>query len=191
MGKANGRILRQAALAALAALLISGTVFAAGEKVEHALVGSIEKVDKGAKTLVVKTADGTEETLKLIDRTTVRGLKGAARATDLAGREGEHVVVRYSVEGADKTALAVKRLGRATPKVAEGTVRSVGKGTRTVVVKTGDGAEETFHLADRAAVDSGEGVAEGSEFAGREGEHVTVYYTEEAGRKIAHFIKRI
>ena len=44
------------------------------------------------------------------------GLKGAIKPVDLAGREGEHVVIHYSVEGADKIAVAVKRLGRPTPK---------------------------------------------------------------------------
>jgi hypothetical protein len=176
---------------ALAALVGITPVFAAGGKVEHALVGSIEKVDKESKTMVVKTADGTEETLRWTERTTVHGLKGTTKAVGLAGREGEHVVVHYSVEGADKTALAVEHLGRATPRVAEGTIKTVGKGTRAMVVKTGDGTEETFHLAERATVDSGEGIARGSESIAKEGEHVTVYFTEESGRKVAHVIKRL
>jgi preprotein translocase subunit YajC len=175
---------------ALTALVGATAGFASG-KVEHALVGSIEKVDKEGKTLIVKTADGTEETLKWTERTTVDGLKGAAKAVDLAGREGEHVVVRYSVEGADKTAVTVKRLGRATAKVAEGTIKSVRKGARTLVVKTGDGTEQTFHLAKRASVDSAKGIARGSESAAKEGEHVTVYFTEDAGRKVAHLLKRL
>jgi len=58
----------------------------------------------------------TELTIKWTERTTVDGLKGAIRPVDLAGREGEHVVIHYSVEGADKIAVAVKRLGRPTPK---------------------------------------------------------------------------
>jgi len=178
-------------LAALAALLTVASVFAGGTKVGHALAGSIEKVDQGAKTLVIKKADGTEETLKWTEHTIIRGLKGAAKTVDLAGKEGEHVVVHYSVEGADKTAVAIKHLGRATPKVAGGTIESVGKGTRTLVVKKGDGAEETFHLADRAVVDAGEGLARGGESVGKKGAHVTVHRTEEAGRKVAHVIKRI
>lgn len=178
-------------LATALTLLLAAVAFSATPNVEHALVGSIEKVDKGTKTLVVKTADGTEETVKWTERTTVRGLKGAGRAADLAGREGEHVVVHYSVEGADKTARAIEHLGRATPRVAEGTIKTVGKDTREVVVKTANGTEETFRLAERAAVDSAEGVARGSKLAAREGEQVTVYYTEEAGRKIAHVIKRL
>lgn len=156
MRDVNSKFVRQSILIVLTTLVSAATLFAAVARVEHALVGTIEKIDKPTKTLVVKTADGTEETLKWTERTTVDGLKGATKAVAFTGREGEHVVVHYSVEGADKTAVAIKHLGRATPKVAEGTIKTVGKGTRTVVVKTGDGAEVTFHLAERAAVDSGE-----------------------------------
>ena len=59
------------------------------------------------------------------------------------------------------------------------------------MVKKGDGAEETFHLAGRDVVDAGEGLARGGESVGKKGAHVTVHYTEEAGRKVAHVIKRI
>jgi hypothetical protein len=48
-------------------------------------------------------------------------------------------------------------------------------------VKTGDGAEETYHLTADAAKESGKGLDK----AGK----VTVYYTEEGGKKIAHFFK--
>jgi hypothetical protein len=166
-------------------------VFPAVAKVEHAIAGTIEKVDKETKTLVVKTVEGTEETIKWTGRTTVDGLKVAAKATDLAGREGEHVIVHYSVEGADKTALGIKHLGQTAPKVTEGTIKSIGRGSRDVVVKTREGAEETFHVADRAAVDSSKGIARGTASAAKAGEHVTVYYTEQAGRKVAHLIKRL
>jgi hypothetical protein len=45
-----------------------------------------------------------------------------------------------------------------------------------------NGTEETYRLGDSAAKDS----AEGSERSAK----VTVYYTEDAGHKVAHFFKR-
>lgn len=75
--------------------------------------------------------------------------------------------------------------------MAEGTIESVGMGTRTLVVKTGDGDEETFHLAGRDVVDAGEGLARGGESVGKKGAHVAVHYTEEAGRKVTDVTKRI
>jgi hypothetical protein len=40
------------------------------------VVGTIQKVDAAGKTILVRTADGTEETLKLTDRTVVRSAEG-------------------------------------------------------------------------------------------------------------------
>jgi len=48
------------------------------------------------------------------------------------------------------------------------------------------GAEETFRLTGRAARDVGKGIGEGAEKSAK----VTVYYTEEAGHKVAHFFKK-
>lgn len=50
-------------------------------------------------------------------------------------------------------------------------------------MKTADGAEETFRLSDRAAKDAGKDIATGAEKTAK----VTVYYTDEAGHKVAHF----
>ena len=61
------------------------------------------------------------------------------------------------------------------------TVKAVDRGTKTVVVKTANGDDETYHLAGSAAKETGKGL----EKTGK----VTVYYTEESGKKIAHFFK--
>ena len=45
---------------------------AAAEDVVHAVSGIVKSVDKASKTVVVKTADGTEHTIKWTDKTTVR-----------------------------------------------------------------------------------------------------------------------
>src|SRR5216683_343530 len=142
---------------------------ARAQDVTHVVSGTIEKVDAGAKTIAVKTADGTVETVKFTDKTTVHGLKDAANGADLAGKEGGHVIVRTTGEGAEKTAHSVEWLGDKTVHTTEGTVEDVGKGTKTVAVKTADGTKEAFEVS----------------------EHATVYYTEEAGKKVAHVFKHL
>jgi hypothetical protein len=99
------------------------SVLVAQSQIEHAVVGSVRKVDRGAKTITVKTADGSEETLKYTERTTAHGFRRGVKAAGQAARGGEQVVVRYSGEGAAKTATAVEGLGRAASSVAEGTVK--------------------------------------------------------------------
>ncbi len=157
----------------------------------NVITGTIEKVDSGAKTIAVKTADGTVETVKFTEKTTVHGLKDAGKGADLAGKEGGHVIVHTVGEGADKTAHSVEWVGDKTVHTTEGTVEDVGKGSKTVAVKTADGTKETFVVADHATVDTGKDVARYSARGAKKGEHVTVYYTEEAGKKIAHVFKHL
>ncbi len=166
--------------------------------VEHAVAGTVTKVDSKARTIVVKTADGAEEAFKFTAHTAMRAAKGGGELakkgavdTYLVGKEGTHVVVRYTGEGAEKTATAVDDFGKDAFQTSKGTVTKADKAGRTVTVKTEDGAEETYHVAKDASVDTEHGVVKGSEYAAKEGEKVTVHYTEEAGSKVAHFIKHM
>ena len=68
--------------------------------------------------------------------------------------------------------------------MSEGTVTKVDKAAHTVTVKTKEGAEETYDLSKDAVIDSGKGIVKET----KEGEKVTVHYTEEGGKKIAHFL---
>lgn len=56
---------------------------------------------------------------------------------------------------------------------------------KTLAVKTADGTEDTFRLSGHAATDAGKDIAKGSEKSAK----VTVYYTEGAGKKVAHFFE--
>jgi hypothetical protein len=157
----------------------------------HVITGTVEKVDAGAKTIAVKTADGTVQTAKFTEKTTVHGLKDGAKGADLAGKEGGHVIVHTTGEGAEKTAHSIEWFGDKTVHTTEGTVEDVGKGTKTVAVKTADGSKEAFEVSDHATVDTGKAVGRYSAVGAKKGEHVTVYYTEEAGKKIAHLFKHL
>ena len=170
--------------------MLAGQAMAA-EDVTHAVAGTVSKVDKASKTLVIKAADGTEHTFKYTEKTTVRGAKDASKDAKnsmldayMDGKEGTNVIVHYTEKGADKTAVAVEDLGKDGVKVSEGTVTKVDKAAHTVTVKTKEGAEETYDLSKDAVIDSGKGIVKET----KEGEKVTVHYTEEGGKKIAHFL---
>jgi hypothetical protein len=152
------------------------------------LVGVVIKVDSAAKTVVVKAADGTEHTLHFVKRTTVHGAEAtAAGAKDVFNgvKEGGEVAVHYTAKGAEETAEEVDNIGKDGLKAAEATVTHIDRGAKTLAVKTADGAEVTFRLTDSAAKHAGKDIKEGAEKTGK----VTVYYTEEGGRKVVHFFK--
>lgn len=156
----------------------------AADDVDSAVAGTVKSIDKGAKTAVVKTSEGTEHTFHFVDRTVEHGAEATAKGTKDAFqdvKEGDSVVVHYTVKGTEKTAEEIDHVGKGGLKTSEVVVKSVDRGAKTVTVKTAQGGEETYHIADRAARESGKGL----EKAGK----VTVYYTEDAGKKIVHFFK--
>jgi hypothetical protein len=162
-------------------------IFAADDVVT-AVEGTVKKVDAGTKTVVVATADGTEHTVHFVSKTSVHGWDAAdAGAKDgMHGvKEGSHVVVHYTVKGTEKTAQEMDRIGDGGLKVSEGTVSKIDRGAKTLAVKTADGAEASYKITDHAVVDAGKDVGKSVEKASK----VTVYYTEEGGKKVVHFFK--
>ncbi len=119
------------------------------------------------------------------------GVKTAAVETYMAGKEGTRVVVRYTEKGADKTAVGVEDFGKDALKESKGTVTHVDKAARTVAVKTEDGAETTYTVSKDATIEAGHGIVKGSEWTAKEGDKVTVHYTEEGGKKLVHLFKPI
>jgi hypothetical protein len=154
-----------------------------------AVRGTVEKIDSTAKTIVVKAADGTEHTFHFVARTAVHGGEkaGAATTESFHGlKEGSEVVVHYTAKGGEETAEEVDHIGEGGLKKTEGTITHLDRGAKTVTVKTADGTEQTFRLTDHAADDAGKDISEGAEKSGK----VTVYYTGQAGHKVAHFFSK-
>jgi Carboxypeptidase regulatory-like domain len=156
----------------------------------HAVDGTVKKLDAGTKIVVVETKDGTEHSFHYGSDVTVAGGKDTKKgAVDAAHgvEEGSRVAVHYTVVEGKEKAHEIDNIGGDGLKATDGTVSHIDRGAKTIAVKTADGGEETFHLTDRAAKDTGKDVAEGAD----KSEKVTVYYTEKAGVKTAHFIKSI
>ena len=96
---------------------------AVAEDVVHAVSGIVKSVDKTTKTMVVKTSDGTEHTVKWTDKTTMKGIDASGKAVASSSvdtydglKEGTKVSVKYTEKGGEKTAVAVKDASKATAK---------------------------------------------------------------------------
>lgn len=99
-------------LAGLLVFAVGLTQFAVAQDVAHFVSGVVKHVDKDTRTMVVKTADGTEQTVKYTDKTTWKGTKAAGEGI----AEGSKVSVKYTEKGGEKTADAVKVAGEKTGK---------------------------------------------------------------------------
>jgi hypothetical protein len=179
----------------LAISLVFGSLFAFASLLEaaeavSATEGTVEKVDRAAKTVLVKAADGTEHTFHLVGRTVVHGAQATHRGADAAAgdlREGSEVVVHSTKKGTEETAEEIDHVGKDGLKASEGTVTGFDRAARKMTIKTADGTEETYRLSEHAAQDAGKD----TEDAAKKSAHVTVYYSEEAGHKVAHFFKSL
>jgi hypothetical protein len=101
-------------------------------------------------------------------------------------KEGTEVVAHYTSRGTDDTALEIDKVGKDGLKTTGGTIKDIDRDGKKLIVKSSDGVESSFRLTDRAAKDGGKGISKGVET----GTKVTVYYTEDAGQKVAHFFEK-
>ncbi len=176
--------MRTIAMAALALALASAAL--ADEDVVSAVHGTVVKIDEGTKIVVIKTADGTNRSVHFVDKTTVHGAELSAHGASDSWHglaKGSEVVAHYTERGTEDTAVEIDKVGIGGLKTVKGTVTDIDRGGKKLVVDTGEGAKKTFELTDHASADAGRGIAKGTV----KGSKVTVYYTEDAGRKMAHF----
>jgi len=177
----------------LPALLLAGFAVSplhADGDVVSAVHGVVTKVDAGAKTIGVKTADGTEHTLHFVAATTVHGAQATATGAKDSFRgltEGSEVVAHYTKKGTEETAVEVDKVGKDGLHAVDGTVSDVSADGKTVVVKAADGTEHTFRVVGRDTVASAKEIGKGAD----KGAKVTVYYTESAGKKVARFFQKL
>jgi hypothetical protein len=171
------------------AAFLSFAVYAADDVVS-AVHGTVTKVDSATKTMVVKTKDGTEHTVHFTEKTAVWGAdKTAAGAKDTVKgiAAGSEVVVHYTVKGTEKSATEVDKVGKDGLKEVDGTITKVGKDGKTVTVKAADGTEHTFDVAGHDTADAAKDIGQGTDKTAK----VTVYYTEEGTKKVAHFFEKL
>ena len=81
---------------------------AVGQDAVHRISGFVKHVDHDAKTMVVKTADGTEHTIKWTGDTAWEGTKDSGEGL----KEGSQISVKYTEKAGEKTATGVKDIGK-------------------------------------------------------------------------------
>jgi hypothetical protein len=151
-----------------------------------ALEGTMKKVYAAANTVIVTTIDGVEHVIHFTKDLIVHGGKGT-RIDALNGwREGSTVVVHYTIDGSWAAAQEIDSVADDGLKVTEGVITKVNHRRKQVTVRFDDGESETFRLTDRAAVEVGTDDAKAADGATK----VTLYYSDETGRKVAHFLTK-
>jgi hypothetical protein len=146
-----------------------------------ALEGTMKTFYRAANVLVVTTIDGVEHVYHFAKDLVVHG--GEKPGIDaLDGlREGDTVVVYYTSEGQGPTAHELDRLGAGGLDTTEGIVVGMDRRRMQITIRYDNGTTETFGLTERAATKPA--------VAGEV--RVVIYYSNEAGSKVAHLFKQI
>ena len=103
------------AIAALVLITAASQILSAEEDVVQIVSGVVKHVDKDAKTMVVKTSDGTEHTIKWAGKTTWEGTKETGKGI----KEGSQMTVKYTEKAGEKTAVGVRDLCKTTAKAVD------------------------------------------------------------------------
>jgi hypothetical protein len=151
-----------------------------------ALEGTVNKTYAAANTVIVKATDGVEHLFHLTKHTVVHGAKDTGDVGLSGLTVGSRVVVHYATEGGQKAAIEVDRVGDDGLATIEGVVTRVEREARRISIRIADGSTVTLQLSERAARDVGKDI----DRAGA-GAKVIVYYTDEAGNRVAHYFKKI
>jgi len=84
-----------------------------GKVTAKVMEGTLVRVDKGGRYIVVKTAEGVEETMHLAERAMIDTAQGAKNAVEYTAKGGEKVTVHYTEKGGKKIAHAIEATGHA------------------------------------------------------------------------------
>jgi hypothetical protein len=149
--------------------------------------GTMKTVYRGLNTIVVTTIDGVEHVYHFTKDLVVHG--GKSPADPLAGlKEGTTVVIHYSTEGGRQTAREIDQVGDEGLLETEGTITRIERGKKQITVRIGQGRTETFQLTDRAAAETSKEI-ESQAAAGTA--RTIIYYKDENGRKVVHYVKKL
>lgn len=167
----------------------------------HALSGELEEAAAADSHLVIRTDDGQRHRVEVHSGTKMNpfrhaaeqigaGTKEMAQATASSVKKGTMVAVRYTEKEGKLVAHHVQHASGQTVKKTEAIVHRIDDDGRKIVVKTKDGAEEVYEVSKDATHASARKIASVGKAAGAEiksGTKATIHFTEEAGKKVAHF----
>jgi len=178
----------------LAGCLLANTFAASAQEVVHALTGTVTAINSAAKTIQVKTDDGSEGLFKVLTNANVsmdfeNKIRAATTAADLFTKTNTQVLVYYFGDGDVRTAVALEDLG-ANPLVkVRGTIVKVNRHEHLLTIKNSAGVEMTFHIDGKTVAETPDGVVEGEKFDAQKGDQVRVIATSANDNQTVLFIR--
>lgn len=177
----------------LAGCFLLVSLAARAQEVVHALGGTVTSIDPAAKTITVKTDDGSQSLFSdaINSKTAIEfdpNIRNDATAADEFKKSGTRAIVYYFGVGNARTVVALRSLGPGPFTISTGTVVSLDNGQHLLSMKPTSGAVQSFKIASSTVVETGMGAKEGSYFRPGKGDQVRVTATVVNGVATALFI---
>lgn len=177
----------------LAGVFAFGSQVAAGQMIVHAVSGTVKTTNPTSKSIDVDIEDGSKGHFKISSGKSVplsfdddlRKDSVSPSSTEV----GSFVVVYYYGFGDDRTAVAIKDLGKGPFDKVNGKVVAFDKHGQILTVLTGKAEILKFQLSEKAVVDSGLSVESGKKYNPGKGYTVRVTATGQSGKQTAVFIR--
>jgi hypothetical protein len=119
-----------------------------------ALEGSMKEFYRAANVIVVTTVDGMEHMYHFAKNLVVHGGQGSGVDALEGLREGNTVVVHYTVSGQQEFAQEIDRLGDEGLRTTEGKVARIDRKRKEITIRFANGTTETLRMTDRATAES-------------------------------------
>jgi hypothetical protein len=151
-----------------------------------ALEGTMKQFYRAANVVIVTTMDGVEHVYHFTKDLIVHGGKKSGVDALEGLREGTTVVIHEAASGAGAAAEEIDVLGDEGLKIAEGMVTRIDRRRKELTIRYNNGQTETLQMTGRAAAEGEAGIDQ----SGEETTRIIVSYTDDAGRKVAHYFKK-
>jgi Cu/Ag efflux protein CusF len=177
----------------LAGCFLLASLAATAQEVEHALVGTVSSIDATAKTITVKTDDGSEVLFKdmISSKTRIefdKNVRKDATVADEFKKSGAYVIVYYFGIGNVRTVVALRSLGPGPFTKSTGTVVKFESKEHSISIKGESGVVESFKITSNTVAETDDGAIEGLKLRPNKGDLVQVTATAADGNATALFI---
>lgn len=162
---------------------------------EHAVAGTVTKVDAATLTMVVHTPERADQILSFAADTPVKGIDGLTQMsgpTLVTALEGASVVVRFTTTGFDATATHVDGTGSEPLSVVKGVIADVNADGMGLSIRTIEDETHAVVANASAFLDGPKGMHDMSASALRgikTGTPVVAFVSREDGRLLLHLLK--
>jgi hypothetical protein len=140
---------------------------------------------RAANVVVVTTMDGMEHVYHFTKDLIVHGGKKPGVEALEAMRPGTTVVIHQRVGGAPASVEEIDVIGDEGLQTTEGIVTDIDRRKNEITIRYNNGKTETLRMTTRAAAETQTGIDQSAGAA-----TVVIYYSDEAGHKVAHYFKR-